>query len=147
MKDTINNFQENEQKELYKLLIAEHKQQEKDWIEAKKELKNLIHPKYFSFAESHESYSNCGIVNIIEVKERKQGYSTYPHCREFGTKDNRLYIKHITELETFDEESKYEGEEIEYWVWQTVGHCEDDFSGFLLLPMKDGRYWKIGYSC
>lgn len=30
-------------------------------------------------------------------------------------------------------------------VYQTVGYCEDDYSGFILLPMKDGKYWKIRY--
>lgn len=30
-------------------------------------------------------------------------------------------------------------------VFQTTGYCEDDYSGFLLFPMKDGRYWKISF--
>ena len=51
-------------------------------------------------------------------------------------------------IETLNEDSKYEGEEIEYYVWQTTGYMGDDYSGFLLLPLLDGkRFWKVGYSC
>lgn len=118
------------------------------WEKAKEDLKDLIEPKYFDFIESHESYSDEGIVNIVEVVERTSGYSNYPHCRIFGGEgDSRIYIKHETELETYKRESKYEGSRIEYWVWQTVGYCDDDYSGYLLLPMSDGRYWRVSYAC
>lgn len=30
-------------------------------------------------------------------------------------------------------------------VYQTTGYCEDDYSGYLLFPMKDGKYWKIRF--
>lgn len=30
-------------------------------------------------------------------------------------------------------------------VWQTVGSCEDDYSGWLLFPLTDGTYWKISF--
>ena len=32
-------------------------------------------------------------------------------------------------------------------IWQTVGYCEDDYSGYLMFPLKDGRYWLVSYSC
>jgi hypothetical protein len=34
-------------------------------------------------------------------------------------------------------------------VWQTNGGygAEDSYSGFLLFPLKNGKYWKIKYSC
>ena len=32
-------------------------------------------------------------------------------------------------------------------VSQTVGCCEDDYSGFILIPLKNKKYWKISYSC
>lgn len=138
---------DKEYKEAYGAMIEYRQRLDDEWNKAKEEIRELIEPKYFDFAESQESYRSEGIVNIFEVKERRQGYSQYPHCREFGTDERRLYMKCTTELETYDNESKYEGSDIEYWVWQTVGYCEDDCSGFLLLPMLDGRYWKISYSC
>jgi hypothetical protein len=137
----------DEMKDLAEIMQEEHEKQVAEWTKAKEELNGLIEPKYFDFAESHESYGSEGIVNIIEVKEKTSRYSAYPLCREFGSNERRIYIHHTTQLETEDEQSKYEGSDIEYWVWQTVGYCEDDYSGFLLLPMLDGRYWKISYSC
>jgi hypothetical protein len=32
-------------------------------------------------------------------------------------------------------------------VWQTTGHSEDDYSGYMLFPLSNGDYWKISYSC
>ncbi len=134
-------------RDYYKELIEEQNVIRDTWNKAKEKLKDLIESKYFDFAESHEYYVSEDIVNIIEVKDRNQGYKSYPHCREVDTKDSRLYMRHTDNLETFNGESKYEGEEVIYWVWQTVGFLGDDYSGFLLLPMLDGRYWKISYNC
>ena len=137
-----------EELDKYRLeMIEEENKRFEEWNKVKEELKDLIEPKYFDFAESQETYFSEGYVNIIEVEERKQGYSKYPHCREFGTSDTRLYMKHNDYIETIDGKSKYEGEEVEYWVWQMTGYLGDDYSGFLLLPMLDGRYWKVAYSC
>lgn len=30
-------------------------------------------------------------------------------------------------------------------VWQTVGICGDDYSGYILYPMNDGRYWVVSF--
>ena len=48
----------------------------------------------------------------------------------------------------YGEEGEYEGEGIEYWVnqWST-GIEGDSYAGFLLLPLNNGKYWKVGYSC
>lgn len=113
----------------------------------KEELADLIHPKYFGFAGNHETYSSKGIVEIIETEDREHGYQQYPHCRILNDEDNYLYIHHKTELEMIDGTSPYEGEDIEYYVWQTTGYIGDDYSGYILLPLLDGKYWKISYSC
>lgn len=138
---------ESELKDMALEIQIEREQRVADWNKVKEDLKDLIEPKYFDFAETNETYYSEGFVNIIEVKERNQGYKNYPHCREFGTSDTRVYMKHDDNLETLDDKSKYEGERVEYWVWQMTGYSCDDYSGFLLLPMLDGRYWKIAYSC
>lgn len=136
----------NQVNELHEVLVYEDIRIENEWLKAKNEIYHLIEPKYFEFVEDHDTYFSEGIVNIVEVKEKNLGYNTYPHCREVNTVDKRLYIKHTIQLET-ENESKYNGEEIIYWVWQQTGHLGDDYSGFFLLPLTDGRYWKIGYSC
>ena len=97
---------DDELRDLAEIMQEEAEKQQADWTKAKEELNGLIEPKYFDFAESHESYGSEGIVNIVEVKERTQGYSQYPHCREFGTNERRLYMHHTTELETDNEKSK-----------------------------------------
>lgn len=137
---------EEEIKEMYDAMILEQQQREKKWNKDKKSLKGLIHPRYFDFAEDHESFFSEGIVEIEKTDEKRSGYPKHECCRIKGKQSN-LYMYHKTDLETIDGNSKYEDEEIEYWVWQTTGYAEDDYSGYLLLPMLDGRYWMVAYSC
>ncbi|MDT4832897.1 hypothetical protein FQZ97_664700 [compost metagenome] len=33
------------------------------------------------------------------------------------------------------------------YVDQTCGHCGDDFSGTVALPLPDGRYLQFGFAC
>ncbi len=141
-------FTEQEEKEMRDEWRKSEEELQEKWENAKKELAGLIHPKYFDFAENHETFCSEGIVEIQLTDERKSGYRKYAHCRIKGDDDSMVYINHTGNVESLDEESKYEGEEVEYWVWQTTGHLGDDYSGFLLLPLLDGvRFWKIGYSC
>jgi len=78
-----------------------------------------------------------GIVDIVLTDEKSSGYSTYQHARVKDTKDKYLYMKiECDEVKGVDH----------YYVWQTTGCCEDDYSGYLLFPLKDGRYFKVWYS-
>lgn len=122
---------------------------EAKWQQAKEDLKGLIHPKYFVFAESHDTYFSEGIVEINETDEKQRGYSdSQRNCRIKDEEHSLLYMHNTGEVECFyGEESEYEGEPVEYWCWQRTGIMGDDYSGYLLLPMNDGRYWKISYSC
>ena len=113
---------------------------------AKEELNGLIEPKYFDFVENHDTYYSDGIVEAEKVNSTRINYPGLECCKTKG--DSLVYIKTKNEIDCLDFESKYEGETVEYWVWQTTGCCEDDFSGFILLPLLDGkRFWKVGYSC
>ena len=116
-----------------------------EWNNAKKELNGLIEPKYFDFAQSNETYYSKGIVEIEKFKPQYTRHPNSEYCRE----DGMTYIKTTAEIECFDFESKYEGETVEYWVWQTTTGMEgDSYIGFLLFPLLDGkRYWKVGFSC
>jgi hypothetical protein len=121
-----------------------HNKLNERWDKAKEELSGLIDPKYFDFAESQEYYDTIGIVEIERFKPERTNYPDHEHCKE----DGMTYIKTTGEIECYYFESKYEGERVEYWVWQTTGYLEDDYSGFLLLPLLDGkRFWKVSYSC
>ncbi len=136
-----------EEKQMYEDCQKAQDEYDQKWIDAKDELEDLIHPKYFDFIEEHDTYHSEGIVETIETEEKRRGYENYKHCRIKSDKDKLLYIYHTDEIESIQIESEYEGEEIEYYVWQTTGYSEDDYSGFLLLPLLDGRFWKVGYSC
>lgn len=115
------------------------------WSKAKEELIGLIDPKYFDFAQSNETYYSEGIVQIERFKPQYTSHPNSEHCRE----SNMTYIKTTNEIECYDFDSEYEGESVEYWVWQIETSMEgDSYSGFLLLPLLDGkRFWKVGYSC
>lgn len=135
-----------EEQEAFNEMAKYYDGQQSKWSKAKEEIKELIHPKYFDFAENNDTYYSEGIVEIEETDERINGYSNTRHCR---IKDGSpLYLYTTNEVECYGFESKYEGEPVEYWVWQETGFCEDDYSGFMLLPLLDGkRFWKVGYSC
>jgi len=62
-------------------------------------------------------------------------YPTYDFYTIVGEKDKIQYMKQ-------DEDGDYHN-----MVYQRCGVCEDDYYGFLLFPLKDGKYWKISYSC
>lgn len=136
---------EEEEKEMYEEWEKAENEYKQKWEAAKNEVRDLIEPKYFEFAEDHDTFYSEGIVEIIETDEKVSGYSGYRHCRIKD--DGKLYMLINSTIETTKEESEFEGEPIFYWVWQTTGYMGDDYSGFLLLPLSDGRYWKIGYSC
>lgn len=130
--------------DFYSITRMEWEKEKLEWENEKEKLKGLIDPIYFYFAETHESYVSEGVVNIIEIPERTSGYSNHPHCRELDN-NHLIYIKNTINLESKIPE--FDNKELEYWVYQRVGHLGDDYSGYLLLPMYDGRYWKINYSC
>ena len=76
----------------------------------------------------HDSY-----VEVEETDYKNGFYPSYTFYKEKVNEKSLLYMKQ-------DEEGKYHN-----MVWQT--DIEDDYSGFLLFPLNDGRYWKISYSC
>ena len=85
------------------------------------------------------------MVEIELTDEKERDYPNHQCCR---VKDEKfyLYMYHEDSLETI-EESEHEGEHIKYYVWQQTGMLGDDFSGYLLLPLKNGKWWKVNYSC
>jgi hypothetical protein len=134
-----------QEKEYHDAMDKYHNEMDAKWNKAKEELNGLIEPKYFDFAMSNETYYSEGIVEIVKFKPQYTSYPNSEHCKEGGL----TYIKTTNEIECYDFDSEYEGKTVEYWVWQTTNGMEgDSYSGFLLLPLLDGkRFWKVGYSC
>lgn len=138
-----------EEKQLHAEMSAHQTELEEKWNAAKKELDGLIHPKYFDFAENHDTFYSNGIVETHEVDDKQNGYGKdQRNCRIKG-ENSPLYMHTTSEVEYYyGYEGKYEGDSVEYWVHQwSVGMEGDSYSGYLLFPMTDGRFWKVRYSC
>lgn len=112
-----------------------------DW---KEKLKDLI-PKYDVLMEwlsdGLDDWTPIGIVEVYEVEEKASGYSNYQHVRIKDDEEKLLYMKN---------EDEGDEEEIgvnHHHVWQMTGYLGDDYSGFMLFPMTDGRYFKVSYNC
>lgn len=130
----------------YQEMWEEEDKRHKEWESHKQSLKSLIHPKYFDFIEEHESYYHKGIVEIEKTTDKVWGYSTTNNCR-IKNGGSTLYLHQNSSVESLRVESVYEGEGVEYYVWQLTGYLGDDYSGYLLLPLNNGKWWQVGYSC
>ncbi len=117
----------------------------KEWEKAKKELKDIVHSKYFDFVEDNETYSSEGLVNIEKTDDKVHGYPKGECCKIKG--EYKLYLKTKMYLETLEGNSKYEGKKLKYYVNQTTGYLGDDYYGHVLIPTKGEQYWKVSYSC
>ena len=115
------------------------KQEKKLKREWKNELKGLINVSgLFRHLEDMMFWQPLGIVEIYHTDEKTGGYSSYQHVRIKDDEDKLLYL--------LQDENEIRG--INHCcVWQTCGMMGDDFSGYLLFPLKDGKYFKINYSC
>lgn len=117
------------------------KKQQKDLKnDYKKQLKGLINVTglYNHLNSDLESWYVCGIVEVYNVDEKINGYNSYQCVRIKDDSDNKLYmvqpnsdIKGVTHN----------------CVWQTTGYLGDDYSGYLLFPLSNGKYFKIEYTC
>jgi hypothetical protein len=139
-----------EEKQMYDELIAYENERKEAWNKVKEELHGLIHPKYFDFMETMESYHSEGVVEINEVEDKQNGYpESQRNCRIKAEGYSGLYMYTTGEVEyLYGEEGDYDGEGVEYWVNQwSNGIVGDSYAGFLLLPLNNGKYWKVGYSC
>jgi hypothetical protein len=105
----------------------------------KRDLKGLINiTGLFKYLDEDGSWYPIGIVDIIETDEKRIGYSAYRHVRIVDDEDHLLYI--IIDTDDIRKVSHYA-------VWQTTGYLGDDFSGYMLFPLSNGKYFKVGYSC
>ncbi len=110
----------------------------------KDEYKNLLSglinvQGLFKWLEEHDSYRPEGIVDIILTDEKSNGYPNHQHARIVDDEEHLLYMQ--TNMDEYVKGVKY------YFVWQTTGHLGDDFSGILLFPLKNGKFFKVAYWC
>jgi hypothetical protein len=108
-------------------------------LEWRKKLKGLINVSgLFKWLDEHDYWTPLEIVEIYNTDEKTSGYSSYQHVRIKDDKDKLLYM-----MQDEDEIRNVN----HYCVWQTCGMMGDDYSGYLLFPLKNGKYFKVNYSC
>jgi hypothetical protein len=108
-------------------------------LEWRKKLIGLINVTgLFKWLDEHDYWIPIGIVEIYNTNEKESGYNSYQHVRIKDDKYNIIYVvQNCNEIR---------GVNI-YCVWQTCSIMSDDYSGYLLFPLKNGKYFKVGYSC
>lgn len=93
-----------------------------------------------------EMIRGCEVSHIGYVKVQKvetTPYHKYP---------SNEYFKIVSQEGIDERVFKFSfvkfGEGNDHWlVWQTCGYSGDDYSGFMMFPMRDGTYWLVDYSC
>lgn len=92
---------------------------------------------------------HIGYVNAVHVPEEKNtGFRWSPTGRFFRLTDesvkehpNLSRMSFSEQVEDVDDDSSFT-----YLVHQWC-YFEDDYRGYILLPLSDGRYWLIFYIC
>lgn len=105
----------------------------------KKDLRGLINITglFRWMDEGHDYWLPLDIVDIMNTGEKKSGYGETLTCR-IDNEDfkHNLYLYH----------KQYEIRGMNhYYVWQQ-GY-DDSYNGFLLWPLKNGKYLLVEYSC
>jgi hypothetical protein len=77
-----------------------------------------------------------GYIEVVKTDYKESGYSSYDFYVEKDNPKSRYYMRQD------DDESGFHS-----MVWQTVGMLGDDYSGYMLYPLNNGKYWKIYYNC
>ncbi len=88
-------------------------------------------------------------IDLIELEDISWQHEGYVEVEKSNYK-NGFYPNHDFYTE--------KGEKVQYMrqddegtyhnmVYQTTGFLEDDFSGSMLFPLTNGKYWKISYYC
>ena len=108
----------------------------------KKELKGLINVSGLYKYLDEEYWYPIGIVEVEEtdIKIIKLGYEEKTCVRVKEEKENLVYSR-------FDLKEQQIRKVDHYYVWQTGGYWGDDYSGYMLFPLNDGRYFKVSFSC
>ena len=127
-------------------IMNEIAQEENEWYEQDEKNKNAFKEQLQGLApvdelfewlnNDHDGWHPIAVVEIETTDKQMPGYPSHECCTIKGS--NTLFMK-----TSFDE---VEGMDF-YYVWQVTGMMGDDYSGELLLPLSDGRYFQVSYSC
>lgn len=122
--------------ECYRAMDEFYEQENALKNEWKEKLKGLVNVEdLYSDLSENDSWSPIGIVEVQETDEKRPNYPNHECGRIKGEKT--LYMKIECDLTDINH----------CYVWQQVGMMGDDYSGYLLYPLKGGKYFKVNYSC
>lgn len=100
------------------------------------------------FLEGNTCSQHIGYVDVYEYDDKGERFQRTGFDRKLY-KVTEESAKELPELEglifTAETDDDYGRKPIEYLCWQTC-YWEDDYRGYLLFPMQDGRYWCIYYT-
>lgn len=130
--DLNKQFMEDEKR--YELMEENQKEEFKIMLKDQINIESL-----FEYLDDGLYWKPIGIVEIKLTEEKRSRYSGYQHARIIDDEDKLLYMKTSTDGDVEDVEY--------YYVWQQTGCMEDDFSGYMLFQMNDGKFFKVSYFC
>ena len=79
-------------------------------------------------------------IDYIEIEKTDYKSCAYPNSNYYIEKGNSS----IKYLEYFED---CNNKKIQILIYQTCGYTGDDYSGFLLYPLTNNKYWKISFEC
>lgn len=84
----------------------------------------------------HVGYCNVKKTDINKPYAPSNEYFSIQNS-DTGENDEIIYKLHFVKQD--------ENEYFHTLVWQTTISCEDDYTGYILFPMKDGKYWIVRF--
>lgn len=136
-------LKQEQEKDFYASMYAEIAEEDNKRLQEKnswkKKLKGLINTKrLWEDMNENDNWDIEGIVDIVLTDEKAHGYPDF-QCARIKDEKYFLYMKSKPDYGV-----KYINH---YYVWQQTGYCGDDYSGWLLFPLKNGKYLKMSYNC
>jgi hypothetical protein len=104
---------------------------------AKKIVQHRINYRWKHIARilSETSWTDAGIVEV-ERSDYKNGF--YPGAEHYTIKGDKDQTKFMKQTEDGV------GHVL---IWQVTGFLGDNYNGWMLFPLSDGKYWKVDYNC
>lgn len=137
METTQEEFEKEMMKE-WRIMDALQSRKEKHIKDSfKAKLKDLINTDSLYEHLDEHSWMPEEIVEIKLTDDKRNGYGNTQCARISSHPDRLIYLKTTEdEVEGIDH----------YYVCQQC-HYEDSYSGYMLFPLSDGRFFKVSYSC
>ena len=106
-----------------------------------KSIANEEKEKYNKKWEFFENVKDNLITDAKDIKKYLENFDDGDYWDNEGIVDS---TKGFTKQE--EESFIHDDKTFIVYIWQTTGYAGDDYSGEILVPLKDGKFWKISYA-